>query len=207
MEHIKNTIVKTAPLIDESDVLRRLRDGDELAFEQLYVYYSNVLFWKLKKMVKDHDQADELLQELFVKVWERRGQIDPELPFIGYLYRIAKYMVVDYYRKLALIKNAYDYIQSDATEIESTTEQTIEVNEMKELLDQAIDLLPNQRKRAFTLCKIEGKSHQEAAEIMNISPNTVHNHLVKATKTVKTYLESAQNMLAPIILIQVISQL
>lgn len=199
--------MKISELIDEKEVLERLRGGDERAFEKIYNHYSNPLFWKLKQMLKDQEEAEEILQELFVRIWERRIQINPEQRFINYLYSIARHMVGDYFKKLAQIKCAYQYLQDNTSELVFNTEETLDNEETKALLEEAMEKLPSQRKMAFQLCKIEGKTHKEASVIMNISPNTVNNHLVKAIQSVKRHLEESRNKIYPIILLHIISQL
>lgn len=174
---------------NESELLERLRAGDHAAFGQLYATYSKQIYWKLLKMFKQEAEADELLQELFVKVWERREQVDPAQPFPAYLYRIAQRMAVDHYRKVARIGKAYEALRKGNTELVATTEEDLESKETRRLIDEAVAFLPKQRRQAFVLCKLEGKSHQEAAEIMHISPNTVHNHLVKAMRSIKAHLD------------------
>lgn len=177
---------------DEKDLLLRLQDGDHAAFEKLYHRYSRQLLAKLDHKLTDEYQADDILQDLFIKIWERREQIDTEQPFGGYLYRIAQRMVTDHYRKLARNTILYKQVKQDTPEAAHYTDQELEGRETQKLIEQAINLLPTQQQRAFHLCKIEGKSYKEAAEIMSISPETVHAHLVKATQSVKSYFRSVQ---------------
>lgn len=177
---------------DEKELLLRLQGGDHAAFEKLYHRYSRNLLAKLDRKMADEDQADDILQELFIKIWERRTQIDPEQPFGGYLYRIAQRMLTDHYRKLARTTVLYKQVRKDNPETANYTDEEIDGRETKTLIQQAINRLPPQQQRAFNLCKIEGKSYKEAAEIMCISPETVHAHLVKATQSVKAYFNSAQ---------------
>ncbi|MBL1407175.1 RNA polymerase sigma factor [Sphingobacterium faecale] len=170
------------------ELLQRLKAGDHVAFEELYNQYSKKLYWKLKQMVKYPSEADELLQNLFVKVWEKREQIVIHQTFEGYLYRVAQHMAIDYFRSLDRQSRLQDEVSRTGAIIAENTEALLFAKETQQLLDEAVASLPEQRRRAFILCKLEGKSHQEAAEIMNISPNTVHNHLVKAVYTVRQHL-------------------
>lgn len=177
---------------DEKDLLLRLQGGDHAAFEKLYHRYSRPLLAKLDRKVSEEYHADDILQDLFIKIWERRGQIDPEQPFGGYLYRIAQRMVTDHYRKQARNTVFYKQVRQDSSETANYTDEELDGRETKKILEQAISLLPAQQQRAFSLCKIEGKSYKEAAALMSISPETVHAHLVKATQSVKAYLHSVQ---------------
>jgi RNA polymerase sigma-70 factor (ECF subfamily) len=190
---------------DQAELLSQLRQGNSVAFRKLYDRSAPKLLWKLRRMVKDADEADELLQDLFVKIWEKREQINIHDSFDAYLYRVAQRMAIDYFRRLERLARMHNEVQLGSTEFVHDTEEVLNAKETKRLLDLAIAKLPEQRRIAFTLCKIEGKSHQEAAEIMNISPNTVHNHLVKAVGTVKVYLEESGKVLSPLIILMAIS--
>lgn len=186
---------------NEQELLQQLRDGNQRAFDEFYQEYSTPLLWKLQKMVKDPEEADELLQDLFVKIWEKREQLNINQSFKAYLYQVAQRLAIDYFRKIARQNELYAQMQSGATELVENTEELLAARETQQLLDQAIALLPEQRRKAFILCKIEGKSHQEAADLMNISPNTVHNHLVKAVSFVKEHMEKSGKILAPLALL------
>ncbi|MDR2284212.1 MAG: RNA polymerase sigma-70 factor [Sphingobacterium sp.] len=190
----------------EFEVLQRLKAGDHAAFEVLYNLYAKPLYWKLKRMVKDTEEADELLQNLFVKVWERREQINIQQSFEAYLYRVAQHMAVDYFRRLERQSRLQDEVSKSSTEVDGDTEAQLIAKETQQLLDEAIAKLPEQRRRAFILCKIEGKTYLEAAEIMQISPNTVHNHLVKAVQSVKNHLAQSGRDIAILTLLFLLTQ-
>lgn len=192
---------------EEIELIQQLKDNSRRAFNQLYNKYSKPILWRLRHMVKDPEEADELLQDLFVKVWERRHQIDINQPFQSYLYQITQHIAIDYFRKIARQSKLYEQVQMNTTEIIDNTQELLNARETQRILDQAISRLPEQRRLAFTLCKIEGKSHKEAAVIMNISPNTVHNHLVKAVDSVKDYLEKSGKILSPLVLVLCIATL
>lgn len=177
---------------DEKDLLLRLQAGDHRAFEILYRKHSRLLLAKLDRKFAYAEDADDLLQELFVKIWERRHQIDPNQAFAGYLYRIAQRMVTDFYRKNATNNTLWNELRYSRSEAGVYTEQEIEARESQRLIEQAIERLPPQQKRAFHLCKIEGLSYKEAAQIMEVSPKTLSAHLFKANQSVKSYFQNAQ---------------
>jgi len=187
------------PNIDQSsdkELLVRLQDGDHMAFEILYHRHSRTLLAKLDKKLSSTFEADDILQELFIKIWDRREQIDPEQPFAGYLYRIAQRMLTDHYRKLARTSVLHDQVHD-----------YLNGREMEHLLAVAVQQLPAQQQRVFQLCKVEGKSYKETAQLMGLSTETVHAHLVKATKTVKTYiLNNQQNISGTLAVALVVSK-
>ena len=174
----------------ELEFVKRLQSGDQLAFEALYHTYSKEIYRKLIKMVKDVTLAEELTQDVFVKIWNKREVITIEKPFRHYLLTLANNIVNDFYRKVARERRLQDEIIAASTELYNPTEDQIYYKESKELMDAAIDSLPTQQRLVFQLCKIEGKSYEEVSNLLGISTSTISNHIVKGTKTIKLYFFS-----------------
>jgi len=172
---------------NEYELLKRLQSGDQLAFESLYQNYSREIYSKLVKMVKNVTLAEELTQDVFVKVWNKREVITIDQPFRYYLLTLTNNIVNDFYRKAARDRKLQDEIIAASTELYNPTEEQIYYKESKELMDQAINSLPSQQKLVFQMCKIEGKSYEEVSKLLGISTSTISNHIVKATKSIKTY--------------------
>lgn len=190
---------------NEHDLLNRLKAGNESAFGELYAHYSEMIYGRLLRLLKDTDLADEVIQELFLKIWEKRGQINPSSSFKSYLYTIAEHLVYDHFRKVARDRKLQEKFRLMSTEIYSHTEEDLLNKESRIIIEKAIETLPPQRKTAFVLCKMEGKSYEEAAEIMGISVSTVSNHLVKANITIRTYLVKSEGLLPALFALALIS--
>jgi len=173
---------------EELQNLDGLKNGQRSAFDFVYKKYSKSLLSRMQRMVKSPEIADELLQDVFLKVWTNRADIDLDKSFKGWIFTIAQTTVFTYYRKLALDKKMQQHVLEVFVEFYEQTEEYIFNKERMQLLNSAVDQLPPQRKEIFRLCKIEGKSYQEAAELLSISPSTVSNQLVSATKSVKRYV-------------------
>ncbi|WP_316822398.1 RNA polymerase sigma factor [Pedobacter gandavensis] len=189
---------------NEPELLIRLKAGEEPAFGELYVHYSEMIYARLLRLLKDTDMADEVIQELFLKIWEKRELINPSNSFKSYLYTIAENLVYDHFRKVARDRKLQESFRLMTTEIYSHTEEDLLNKESKVILDKAIATLAPQRRAAFVLCKIEGKSYEEAAKIMGISISTVSNHLVKANVTIRTYLSNSEEFLPALFAIALI---
>jgi len=173
---------------EELQNLDGLKNGQRSAFDFVYKKYSKSLLSRMQRMVKSPEIADELLQDVFLKVWTNRADIDLDKSFKGWIFTIAQTTVFTYYRKLALDKKMQQHVLEVFVEFYEQTEEYIFNKERMQLLNSAVDQLPPQRKEIFRLCKIEGKSYQEAAELLSISPSTISNQLVSATKSVKRYV-------------------
>lgn len=185
---------------NEVEILIRLRAGDARAFSELYSRYKYRIAANLLKLLKSEELAEEVLQELFVKVWDTRHLLDPERSFRAYLFRIAENMVIDYYRKASRDKKIRDQLTASHSEIYSHIEETIFTKESALLLQGAIDLLPPQRRQVFTLCKLEGHSYKEVSELLGISHSTINDHLLKANRFLKQHFNKGTGTVVSVVL-------
>lgn len=190
--------MKTHHAIDEKDLLVKLQDGDQRAFTMLYDRYKARITAKLFTLLKVDELVEDALQELFYRVWQKRQSIDPEQPFIGYLYRIAANLANDHFRKLARDRQLAASMEFPLTDEGEVFYQ----EELDEALYKLIDQLPQQRKKVFILCKFENKSYDEVSALLGISTNAVKDHIVKANK----YLKSNYASIAPWAVYCVIAQ-
>jgi RNA polymerase sigma-70 factor (ECF subfamily) len=173
---------------NEKDLIKLLATGSEPAFEELYRLYSHRLIRYLIKMVKSETLAAEILQETFIKIWSCRENLNPELSFRSYLFRIAENLVYDLFRKTArnkklanvLIKESFAY---------SHVEESFFIKENNKFLREAIESLPAKRREVFQMVKIEKRSYEEVSRVLNVSTSTINDHIVKATKAVLERLE------------------
>lgn len=167
----------------------RLRCGEERAFEELYRIYSARIYRSILNMVKDKEVASELLQDVFIKVWEKREVIDADNSFRSYMFTIARNMVYNYLKKSSLEMQMTAYMAATKSEFYTHVEENVLHKEIEDSLNTAIDMLPPQRKKIFILCKIEGKSYEEVSKLLGISMATVNDHIVKATHFLKHQLK------------------
>jgi len=177
-------------LQDEKTLLLELIEGSEFAFEEIYRLYDPRLFGRLLKLVKIEAQAEEILQDVFLKIWENRILIDPEKSVRSFLFKIAENKVYDFFRKVARDKNMEFQLIALATANHTIIESFKSGEENLAILQKAIAGLPPQRQQVFRLCKLEGKSYKEVSEMLGISASTISDHIVKGTKTIRDYFGS-----------------
>ena len=174
----------------EKEILMRLLQGDELAFEKIYRLYSPRLYGKLLRLLKSVPQTEEILQDVFLKIWEYRASIDPEKSFRAFLFKIAENKVYDFFRKASRDKKLEAELIALSTINYMALEEFVADDEKSVLLENAINMLPPQRQQVFRLCKLEGKSYKEVSELLGISLSTISDHIVKATKSIRTILKA-----------------
>lgn len=173
---------------NEAELLALLKCGSKPAFELIYRQYKSRVFWKIRSKIDEAAIAEELMQDVFIKVWEKRADIDLEKSFIAYLFCIAHSRVIDFCRKAKRDRQMMDNLQMIGTEIsEYPMESDLSRTEGQFLLN-AIEQLPPQRKRIFILCKLDGKSYEEVSTMLGVSTSTISDHIVKATKSLKNQL-------------------
>lgn len=175
-------------LDNETALLERMAKGDKDAFQVIYYHYAPRIYGKLLKLLQSEDLATELLQEVFVIVWQKHALVDPSRSFRSYLFKITDNLAIDLFRKANRSAQLINRLLEASIDHYTHTEERLEQKENAFLLQTAIDALPPQRKLVFTLCKLEGKSHDEVSRLLGISPSTVNNHIVKATQFLREYL-------------------
>ncbi|WP_433901150.1 RNA polymerase sigma factor [Sphingobacterium puteale] len=191
--------------MEEKEMLSDLRLGSQTAFRQIYSLYSGRIYLNIRKMVKSEQDAAELLQEVFIKVWDKRELIDPEQSFRSYLFQIAKYTVYNFIRKNSLEKQIQAYLSLHNTQLYTHVEEQLNEKQDEQWLSQTIEQLPPQRRLIYRLCKIEGKSYAEVSTLLRISTSTINDHIVKATKYIKErhgVLDKSTLLIASFILLQ-----
>lgn len=182
----------------EKELIHRIKSGDQDAFEQLYRRYATKLTHRLLHLLKSEELAQDILQDVFLKIWEIRDRLDPEQSFGAFLYTIASNYCKKTFRK-ALLDQAYHHY-TGFEEAYSPIEDQLNKKEAGQLLEAAMEKLTPRQKEVFTLHKIEGRSYQEISELLGISSSTINNLLQQANKQLKTSLVTQSLLIAAILL-------
>lgn len=185
--------MQTPEQLDKT-LLARLQKGDVHAFAAVYERYKQPMALRLLQLVRNDSYAEELLQDLFMKVWEHRDQINPELSFKAYLYRIATNMAFNFMHRANKERDILERIIRSSTELYDHIETKLLNKENQLLMARLLDGLPVQCRSVFTAVRLDGLSHKEVAELFGISVHTVNNHVQKASKYLKSYLTSPGEM-------------
>lgn len=178
----------TTSLYNEKELVSQLSTGSEWAFEQLYHHYSPGLASKLLRITKSEQYTGDILQEVFLKIWHGRGNLEPDKSFPAYLNTIVEHLAIDYFRKAARDRQLMASIKNAAIAAYDSIEESLYRKENAELLHSLIKSLPPQRRQVFHLVKIEGRSYDEVGQLLNVSSSTISDHIVKATKQIRERL-------------------
>lgn len=177
-------------MTSDSDLIVKLRDDDSGAFDAIYWRYHQAIFRNILKLTKDPEAARDILQDVFSILWEKRMDIDSQRSVSGWLFVISFNQSVNYLRKKLRESSAEDSIIA-LTEM-SDNDGSALLEDQYQLLGSAILQLSSQKRRVFTLCKMEGKSYEAAAQEMNISKHTVKEYLSLAVASVKGFIKGSK---------------
>ena len=174
----------------ESDILYRLQNGDEEAFTSLFYAYKDKLFAYIYSFTKSTEAAEDIIQDVFMKIWNNREKLSEIENLNAFLYRIAQNRPIDELRRFSRDTLAMDEMLSDSednSEVTTPYEDMIS-KEVAKSYREAVNHLPPQQQKVFILHKEQGRPIQEIADEMNISYFTVQSHMKKAIANMRKYL-------------------
>ncbi|ANH81686.1 hypothetical protein A8C56_12450 [Niabella ginsenosidivorans] len=179
-------------------LLKEIAEGDQQAFTMLYKRHHQGIYNFLLSIVKIPETAEDLLQDVFLKIWEDAKQLNVATSFSAYLYQAARNKAIDALRRIARDPLLVDEVRHRLSSgIYQLTYQEQEWKQYEQLFNKALEALPPQRRQAFRLVRQAGKKYDEAAHLMGISRNTLKQHLSLAVESIrKTLLDEGDIILA-----------
>ena len=169
------------------EVIGALRDGDHRAYEQLYYHYSSSIRRFLQVLTRSDELADDITQETFITIWEKREQIDPAKNIRTYLYTIARNATITYFNREKIKDKYYRSITVD-DDASAGSDDLLIAQETELLIRIAVSRMPAMRRKVFELSRFEGWDNERIARELNISKNNVYDHIYQATKDIKEIL-------------------
>jgi RNA polymerase sigma-70 factor (family 1) len=171
----------------DQNLLISLRQGDIKAFDELYHRYAKKLMAFALSFFANQVIAEDAVQEIFIRIWEKRKELDESKPFKSYLFQAVKFYMFNYIRDKK-ISCSYEEVSEAMFRRENLVEEKLHYEELEATTIALIDRLPLVQQQVFRLNKLEGLTPQEIANRMNLSKRTIEHHIYLATKTVKSKL-------------------
>lgn len=179
--------------IEEQNYIKALSGGDEHAFSFLFSLYFPKVKRFIASLLQDEAAAEDLSQDIFVRVWLNRSSMELVENFNAYLYQAARNAVYQYIRR-ALLFQEYGEKQQQAAyykerEEHDSIEEVLCADELELLIQITVEKMPLQRRRIYEMSRKEGKSNEEIANLLMISKRTVENHLTQALADIRKILK------------------
>jgi len=174
---------------DEISLLSAIAKGDEIAFRQLFDRYWDNIYGVAFAFTKSPVIAEEMAQDVFVKIWLKRADLPQVKKFGDYLFIIARNHILSTLRKKILEQPFSDHLLNYFQEVSNTPENQLLLRETEHLLLKAIQQLPPQQHLVYCLSREQGLNQEEIAARLDISKNTVKSHMSKALQFIRNYLQ------------------
>ncbi|WKN44703.1 RNA polymerase sigma factor [Tunicatimonas pelagia] len=178
--------------LDTDLLFNRVAQGDERAYGSLVAQYSDQVYAYCLTFTKQAYYAEELTQEVFIRLWTYRHQLTQVESWDSYLYQVSKNAALRFMQRVAkeqqLRQEVFQHFSSQVTSDEPSNHHWLSQ------IQRAIQALPQRRRRAFMMSRLDGLTHAEIAAELNISPNTVKEHIVQAKKAIRRYLKVYGNL-------------
>ncbi|EPR71371.1 RNA polymerase ECF-type sigma factor [Cyclobacterium qasimii M12-11B] len=168
-------------------LLISLKQGDMAAFDELYFRYAKKLMAFSLTFLADQQLAEEAVQEVFVRVWERRKKLDETKSFKSYLFQAVKFYMYNYIRDRKK-DCSLDDLSVDCLVASNNQEDDLTYSEMEGMVMELIEKLPKVQKEVFKLNKLKGMNSDQIAHQMNLSKRTIEHHIYLASKSLKKNL-------------------
>ena len=172
----------------EKDLLHRLIKGEEVAYADIYDRYHARIFVFVQRFTFDEALSQDLTQQAFIRLWERRNRLSEEKPLGGQLFVLTRNLTIDALRKLARERRLYDGYEAKHAQHSEQTEEAVILTDLQEQAEAAISDLPLRRQEIFRLSREKGLTYPEIAQQLGISPKTVEAQMSKALQTLRTKL-------------------
>jgi len=172
--------------ISDVQLIDRLKSGDESALTAIYKKYWQQLFLSAYNVLKDKQACEDVIQELFIKLWNSRDDIEIVVSLKAYLYASIRYEVYRQIRAGVVTSDVFDAL---ANRLQSpATHENLEYKELVSQVNSVVETLPEKCREVYKLSREEYLTHKQIASRLNISTKTVENHLTKALKQLRTSL-------------------
>ena len=174
----------------DGHLLIDLKNGDEKAFETLFWKYNEHVYHFIYSLLYEKSMAEDLTQNVFLKIWEKHETIDAEQNFDAYLFTIARNLVYKETENRLLSERLTESLQRQLSDADSLTEERIDAESLREYINSLIEELPPSRREIFRLSRHEHLSYREIAERLSISEKTVETQLSRALRFLRDRLSS-----------------
>ncbi|MBE8721489.1 RNA polymerase sigma-70 factor [Sphingobacterium pedocola] len=180
----------------------RVREGDHQAFLEIYNRFNKTLYHFVKKFIQDTDVIDDTIHDAFLNLWNARHRIEGNHPIEGYLFRITRNLIFKQLK--SQLKSAEAMVElryfEEKRAVQQSVEQLVIHEEYEGIYELAIDRLPPQRKKIFIMSREKGLSYKEIAQFLEISPNTVKEHMSLAMKSIRDYIAKDHDVILKLLI-------
>ena len=191
----------------DKELIALLKVGNNEAFTELYDRYHDGICRFVVRYLKSTELAEDICQNVFLKIWEQKEQSMQIIEFGAYVFTIAKRQSLDFLKRAAVEQTAMSVVLNNYRPLLNTIEDDHQTNEYMVFINKVLSDFPEQTRRVFHLCRQENRSYDEAAEILGISRHAIKKHMVRSMRILKDAAESEMGVTLSVLLAVISSKL
>lgn len=173
----------------DQQLISLFKKGDRIAYSEIFERYSRLLLRHAFRLLNSNEEAQDVVQEVFVMLWEKRESLNDNLALSSYLYKSVRNRIFNLLSHQKVVLKYAKSFNQFVVEGYNITDDTVRENELAKIIEQEIDLLPERMREVFLLNKKHGLSYKEIGEQLDISPETAKQQVYKATKILKPKID------------------
>lgn len=173
---------------DQTRFIEGLKNGDRKVFQQIFDTYYEPLYRYCMLRIINQEDAEEIVQDIFVKLWTKRQDLNIDLSLRAYLYRTALNKIINYGDHLKIRKTHQDHVLSAGNSMANHSNDLLK-QEIQLLAAEAVNAMPEKRREVYLLSRHDGLKYSEIAQRLDVSVKTVEAHLSKALEQMRVYLK------------------
>jgi RNA polymerase sigma-70 factor (ECF subfamily) len=172
----------------DKELMQEIKADNMFAFDVLYKKYCKRLYKFGNNILKSNVDTENLIQDVFLNLWENRNKVEKDSSIKSYIFTITYNSAISIIRKKARESEYVEYLKSLQEVNAEPVNVEVEYKELTNTLDEIVQALPMRQKEVYLLHKVKGLKYNEIAELLNISANTIENHMSRALKTIRRKL-------------------
>lgn len=173
----------------EAKIVRKLKQGDKKAFEIIFNKYKEKLYFYAFGFLHSKSETEEIVQNVFVSLWEHRSYMDDSLSIKNYLYKATVNKIYNHLKHAAIHQKYMEYKTAFSSHIDENTQKTIFHNNLEETVESLVSRLPEKQQLIFRMSRFEGIANIDIAKKLKISIRSVENQVYRALKYIKENLK------------------
>jgi RNA polymerase sigma-70 factor (ECF subfamily) len=180
--------MKELILYSDEELMREIKADNMFAFDLIYKKYSKKLYKFGYSLLKSHEETENLVQDVFLNLWENRHKVEKDSSIKSYIFAITYNSAISILRKKAMESKFVEYLKSLQIIYEKPVNMELEYTELTNKINEIVYALPQRQKEVYLLHKVEALKYSEIAVLLDISVNTIENHMSRALKTIRKKL-------------------
>ena len=188
---------------NDKALMLKVSQGDEQAFRLLFDQYRNKIFSIAWKITGIETSAEDVVQEVFIKIWVNKEKLIEVENLAAYINTITRNYIFNALRRIAYEQSFIEELLLKRPQMIKNVSDPVLYNELQRLVNKAVQQLPPQQKKIYHLSRVEGLKHEQISEKLQISRSTVKGHMGEALRTIKAFLNTHADILNLLLILQI----